>query len=101
MPYKKIHLADAPKLRRKRLSRFERTEEWKLMRADLEKGLKPQEACSIVLTEEDEEKYGIHNRRTIARFLQKYLARHKLPYDLKSFHRDGIDHFLILNTRKK
>jgi hypothetical protein len=100
MPYKKISLADAPKIHRNRPSRFESTQEWKMMRSDLEKGLKPKEALQITVTDQDKAKYGIQNRRSIARFLQKYLDANKLPYQLKSFHRDGMDFFLIQNTPK-
>jgi len=95
MAYKKISLSDLPKKPRKAFSRFERTPEWKAMRADLERGLKPREALQVVLTEEDKKKYHIQNRRTIARFFRKYLRDHKLPYALKSFTRDSADFFLI------
>lgn len=100
MPYKKIRASEIPKRPRNAVSRLEKTEEWKLMKADLDKGLKPNEAMQLILTDEDKQKYGIKNRRSVARFLQKYLADHKLPYTLKSFHRDSNDFFLIQNTRR-
>lgn len=98
MAYKKIHVSDIPKRPRKGKSRFERTPEWKQLKADLDKGLKPKEALQVILTDGDKAKYGIQNRRTIARFLQKYLADHKLPYHLKSFRRDDMDFFVIQNS---
>lgn len=65
------------------------------MKASLDKGLKPTEALEVVLTPEDKKNYRISNRRTVARFIQKYLLDHKLPYQLKSFHRDSADFFLV------
>jgi hypothetical protein len=100
MAYKKIPVSEIPKQSRAKLSRFERTSEWKMMRADLEKGLNSKEALQLVVTDEEKAKYGIQNRRTIARFLQKYLADHKLPYVLKSFRREQGDFFFIQNARR-
>ena len=94
--FRKISASDVPKRPRKSTSRFERTDEWKLMRAALDKGLKPNEALEIVLTPGDKAKYRISNRRTVARFIQKYLSSHKLPYELRSFTRDSGDFFLVL-----
>jgi hypothetical protein len=101
MAYKKIRASDIPKRPRKAVSRLEKTEEWQLMKADLEKGLKANEAMQLILTEEDKKKYGIKNRRSIVRFLQKYLTEHNLPYSLKSFQRDFGDFFVIQNLRAK
>jgi len=66
------------------------------MRADLEKGLKVDEALQVVLTQEDKERYKIKNRRTVARFVKKYVESKKLPYIVKSFHREGVGDFLIV-----
>ena len=100
MAYKKIHVSEIPKRPRKSISRLEKTEEWRLMKADLDKGLKSQEALQLILSTEDKKKYGIRSRRTVVRFLQKYLIDQELPYTLKSFHRDSGDFFLIQNIRK-
>jgi hypothetical protein len=70
------------------------------MKAYLDKGLKPNEALEIVLTEEDKAKLRISNRRTVARFIQKYLVEHKLPYTMKSFRRDVGDYFLVMYVPK-
>lgn len=99
MAYKKIRASEIPKRPRKAVSRFEKTDEWTLMKADLHKGLKPDEALQLVLTDDDKQRYGIKNRRSVVRFLQKYLTDHKLPYTLKSFRRDAGEFFVIQNPR--
>jgi hypothetical protein len=96
--YKKIKLSEAPKRPRKGVSRFEATEEWRLMKADIDKGLKPGEALQVVFTDRDKEKYDIKSRRTIARFVKKYLASHDFPYTVKSFERRETGDFVILLT---
>ena len=101
MAYKKLRLDDAAKMTRNKRPRFESTEEWRLLKADLDKGLKPHEACQVMLTPDDKQKYRITNRRTVARFLQDYLAEHRLPYELRSFQRNGNDFFVIQNLPKK
>jgi hypothetical protein len=83
--YTKTTLARAPKRTRVRIPRFEKTEEWRRMRADIEKGLKPGELLVVILTERDMQKYRITNRRTVARYVKKYLTAHKLPYHIVSF----------------
>jgi hypothetical protein len=87
--FKKIQVKEAPKRRRNAVPRFETTREWKWMRAELEKGLRPTEALQVILTDEDRKKYRITNRRTVTRFVQKYLAAHNLPYVVKSLRLDG------------
>jgi len=94
--YKKITVASVPKRSRLSVSRFEKTEEWRLMRADIDKGLKPNEALQVILTEEDKLKYRIKNRRNVARFVKKYLTSRKLSYMVKSFHREGVGDFVIV-----
>lgn len=71
------------------------------MKADLDKGLKPNEALQVVLTDDDKKRYGINNRRSVVRFLQKYLTDHKLTYTVKSFRRDVGDFFVIQHPRTK
>jgi len=66
------------------------------MKACLDKGLKPNEALEIVLTDQDKAKLRISNRRTVARFIQKYLVDHKLPYVFKRFRRELGDYFLVM-----
>lgn len=97
MAYTKVSTKDVPKRRRLSTPRFEKTEEWQLMRADIDKGLKPNEALQVSLTEEDKKKYKIKNRRTVARFVKKYLASRKLPYTVKSFHRDDRDFIIVFH----
>lgn len=96
--YGKIKAADVPTRGRKSESRFERSPDWKAMKADIDRGLKPNEALQIALTEEEKKQLGISNRRTIARFVQRYLAAKDLPYVVKSFHREQLDHVLVLHA---
>lgn len=94
--YKKLKPGESKPTKRHPVTpRFEKTKEWGLMRADLEKGLKPGEALQIILTDEDKAKYRIKNRRTVGRFVQKFLAAHKLPYTVKTFRRDEGDYILV------
>jgi predicted nucleotidyltransferase len=96
--YKKTKADQVPKRARKSESRFEHTEEWRLMKADIDRGLKPQEALQAVLTPEDKKKYKIKNRRTIARFIKKYLESKGLKYGVKSFNKDGADYIVVQHT---
>jgi hypothetical protein len=96
--YKRVKESQVPKRERKSESRFEKTSEWRLLKADLEKGLKPQEALQVILTDADKEKYGISNRRTIARFVVKYLQANKLKYGVKSFRREDKDFIIVQYT---
>jgi hypothetical protein len=68
------------------------------MRADLENGLMADEALQVVLTEKDKERYKIKNRRTVARFVRKYIESKKLPYVVKSFHRDDMGASFLCST---
>jgi hypothetical protein len=102
MAYKKIIVADLPKRKRLAVSKFEKTEEWREMRADIEKGLKANEALQLVMTDEDKRRHNIKNRRTVARFITKYLKDKKLPFILKSFHRDDIgDVFIVRHPPRR
>ena len=66
------------------------------MQADIEKGPKADEALQLVLTEEDKQKLKIKNRRTVARFVQKYLRERKLSYVVRSFRRNDMGDVLIV-----
>lgn len=96
MAYSKITVTDLPKRRRRKASRFENTSEWRKMRADIEKGVKASEALQLVLSDEEKRKYNIKNRRTVARFVRKYLKERNHPYIVKSFHRDDMGDVLIV-----
>ena len=87
---------EKPKRSRKAVSRFETTAEWRMMKADIDKGLKPQEALQVVLTKEDKAKYNIQARRSIARFIQKYLAGANLPYKVTSWENRDSGDFCVL-----
>lgn len=93
--YKKVKAEDLPKRDRRGESRFERTPEWANLKADIDKGLKPKDALVVGLTDADKERYGIQNRRTIARFVQKYLAENDIPYRVKSQRKDEMDLIIV------
>ena len=96
MAYQKLTAAEIPKGTRQSFARFEKTEEWRLMRADLDKGLKPHEALQAVLSPADKKKYGIKDRRNIVRFIKRYIKNENLPYMVKSFQRQGVGDFIIV-----
>lgn len=96
--YKKIKESQVPKRERKSESRFERTDEWRHMKADIDKGLKPLEALQCALSPEDKKRYKISNRRTIARFVKRYLESKGLKYGVKSFNREGLDFIVVQYT---
>lgn len=93
--YAKVKASQVPARERKSESRFERTEEWHMMKADLERGIKPQEALQVTFTEADMKKIGITNRRTIARFVQKYVTAKGFPYVVKSLHRENREFVIV------
>jgi hypothetical protein len=95
--YIKGKMNDVPKRKRTGISRFERTPEWQLMKADIDKGLKPMEALQVILTEEEKAKYKIKNRRSIARFIKKYLEAKGLSYNVRNFHRDEGEFIVVEN----
>ena len=66
--YKRVKSSAIPKRRRVALSRFEKTKEWRLMKADLDRGLKADDALQVVLTDEDKKRYRIKNRLTVCGF---------------------------------
>jgi hypothetical protein len=97
--YKKVKMSAIPKRRRHATSRFAKTKEWRLMQTDLERGLKANDALQVILTEEDKKRYGIKNRLTVVRFLNRYLAAHKLRYHVKSF-RGELGDFIVVQHKK-
>jgi len=95
--YKKTTLNDLPKRQRKGLSRFETTDEWRMMKTDLDRGLKPQDALQVVLTDEEKQKYRIRNRVTVARFIKRYLGAKGFTYRVRTFRRDNCDFIVVQN----
>lgn len=85
MSYTKTTLDKAAKRKRIRVPRFEKTEEWRMMQTDIEKGLKPGTVLQLRFTEADQQKYRITNRRTVARYIKNYITARKLPYKVRSF----------------
>lgn len=102
--FEKLKASEAPRRKRRASSRMDTLPQWKLMRDDLTKlKMKPGEVWQISVTLEDKQKYGIQSRRTMARFANKFLKEHKLPYRVVSFTRDGDDYVQVRHTpaRKK
>jgi hypothetical protein len=91
---------DIPKRTRKAVSLFEQTPEWNLMKADLDRGLKPGEKLNVVLSDADLKKYGITQPRTVARFITLYLFKHGLGYDVKRSHKDGQESVWVIQPGK-
>ncbi len=83
--YKTIEASQVPKRRRLVASRFEGTPEWKAMKTDLDKGLKPKEALVVTLTDDEMCNYGILNRRTVASILAEISRGSQSPTSRKSF----------------
>lgn len=50
----------------------------------------------MVLTPEDKKKYNLEHRRTVARFIKKYVLSLNLPYSVKSFERETGTFFLVM-----
>lgn len=93
--YSKLTIGTMPRRRRRSVSQFEKTDEWALMKVDLENGIASGEAIQVLLTEQDKTKYEIRTRITVARFIRKYLAAHSLPYKVRSFRRDEGDYVIV------
>jgi hypothetical protein len=98
--YKKTNKGDLPKRTRKSESLFEKTPEWRLMRADLDKGFKNSQAPTVELTEAQLEKYGISNPRTVARFIRRYIEQNSLGYEVQRTHRDGKEIVWVVQPEK-
>ena len=96
--YRKIKANQIPKGERKTESRFEKTAEWKMMKADIDHGLKVNEALQVVLTPEDKKRYKIKNTRIVDRFLKSYLKEKGLPYTAKRFRRDEGEYIVVQYT---
>ncbi len=100
--YKRVKADQVQKRSRKSESRFESTPEWKAMKADIDAGYPKAttkggvaEALVLSLTDEDKERIGIANRRTVARFVQKYIKDQSLHYEVKSFRREDMDFVVV------
>ena len=53
----------------------------------------------MLLTEEDKRKHQIRSRISVARFVEKYLAAHKLPCAVRSFRCEEGDFIIVQNKR--
>lgn len=96
MAYRKLTTRDVPRRSRLSTSRFENTHEWRMLRADIDAGLKADDVLEIRLTEADKKKYNLMHRRTVTRFIKKYLESKGFPYRVRSFHRDDEGDFFLV-----
>jgi hypothetical protein len=92
--------ADIPKRTRKAPALFEKTTEWKLMKADMDKGLKPGEKLNVVMSEYDLKACGITQPRTVARFITRYIKDNKLGYEVNRSHKDGQESVWVIQPGK-
>ena len=93
--YKRLAIEEALKKPRRSVYRFEKTPEWTQLKADMDRGLQPNEALQLAFMAEDREKYKIRCRRTLSRFVRAYVKANALPYVVQSFTRDGADFIIV------
>jgi hypothetical protein len=92
---KKVKTASLKRSRRKP-SKFETTEHWEQLKGTMHRGsIKPGETEMIAWTIADKKKYRITDRRTIARFLQRYIDKHKLPYRSGILTEEGVEYVTV------
>jgi hypothetical protein len=92
-----------PRKRRPTPSRFEKTSEWKQLKKAMDAGLTPETtpgrddatACVIQLTDADKKTMGLVSRRTIARFVQKYVKEHGFNYRVLNFRHENNDFIVV------
>jgi hypothetical protein len=97
--YQKLKAGEAPRRKRRSVSRMEALPQWKLMRDDLEKHkMTPNEVRQITVTPDDRRKHRIQSRRTMVRAVANFIAEHNLPYRIVSFNRDGDDYVQVRYT---
>lgn len=97
--FKIIKGGEIPKRKRQSVPRFQLTPEWAQMKSKLDRGLNPEEQILVTLTEEEKAKYRIKDRKTIMRFIRRYLRQNNFKYNFKTFNRDGADWFVIYEDR--
>ena len=109
--YKKVKRNQVPTRERKQESKFESAPEWRSMRADLDRGLKPDESCYLQFAPEDWKRIGLSGEAlegrnvsagtvSVRRFIQKYLAEKGLKYRVRAVHSGGFD-FVIVDGPKR
>ena len=92
--YQKVDRTDAPRKHFARPSLFESSPEWAGMKADIDKGIKPAEVLQLSLTAKDYARIGLTHRKTIFRFIKKYVQDSGRKYIVKC--RTGADRDFIL-----
>jgi hypothetical protein len=99
--YKKISETKLPRVTRNRAFRFESTQEWRLLWADVQKGIPEGKALQISLTDDDKLKYRVKNRKTVWRFVKMKIEEAGLPYDVTSYRAEDMDHIVVRNAEAK
>ena len=104
--YKKIKKHEVPTRDRKSESRFESAPEWKRMKADIDRGLKPDESCYLQFAPEDWDRLGLSGvapegrntatgSKSVRRFIQKYLSEKGLRYTVRAVHSGEFDYVIV------
>jgi hypothetical protein len=99
--YKKIPESKLPRITRNRAFRFESTQEWKMLWADVQKGIQAGRALQISLTDDDKLKYRVKNRKTVWRFVKMKIEAAGLPYEVTSYRAEDMDHIVVKNAEAK
>lgn len=96
MPVKIVAPEDIPKSGRKPVKLFEKTREWKLVKAELDKGYPTGKGLIVIeLTPKEMAEMHIKSERTIVRFLSEYFAKNQLSHRIKVRRRDGVSRVII------
>lgn len=102
MAIRKTTVSAATRRDREQPAKFESTAEWKTLKAAIDKGFAEPgdddqvEVWEVALSPEDQERYDIHHRRAVSRFLQKYLRENGKDYRVKSFDRGGTLYYQVI-----
>jgi hypothetical protein len=92
LKYKKVAREDAVKRARRGESSIEHSPIWQLLKKDIDKGdfAKKDELLQLGPYTKKEliEHFGVGNRRTIARYIQKYVLSIAKPYTVYGFTRE-------------
>ena len=80
--------AEFPKRKRNRKSRCEEVAQWQELKAGIDARVKRDHIIWVEIPVTALRAAGITNRRTVARFVQKYVESQTLPYTVHSEERD-------------
>lgn len=94
---RKMKPGERLKRTRKVPSAFETFPDWPKTKALLDSGLGESEGWLLTITDEMAEKYGLQHRRTVQRFLKKYIKSLGKRYTVKSVQGIGQMEYEIQN----